>query len=129
MPKLGCLKKIVLFIITILPLHAYGEWVLYGQRENGDKLYYNTINKKIEGFHKIVGILADFKLPRNEITNSGTARIKVDCKRQKYHYLNFIYYAGPMATGTKNREVSSKKRDWITPKKNTPYMVLFKELC
>ena len=128
MPKLGGLKIIPLVFI-ILPLYAYGEWILYGERENGDKLYYHTNNKKLEGYYKIVWILADFKLPRNENTNSGAAQIKVDCKRQKYHYLNFIYFAGPMGTGEKNREVTSTKKNWIAPKKNTPYIVLFRELC
>ena len=121
--------KLVVFVLTILPPYAHGEWVLYGERENGDKLYYQTLNKKVDGNHKIVWILADFNLPRNENTNSGTAQIKVDCKRQKYRYLNFVYFTGPMATGEKNKEVPSTKKDWIVPKKNTPYMVLFRELC
>ena len=121
--------KIVLICIISLPVNAAGDWKKYGTRKNGDKLYYKLIDQQVSTEYRSVMVLADFIEKRSDDTSSGRALITLDCKKKSYRYVKFVYFRGAMGTGVKERELVAEKGQWISPKGNTHYTILFDRIC
>ena len=120
-----------MFILTIISLSqfAYAEWVEYGQRSNGDILFFSTEQQIFSGQEAEITILANFKNARNDKSRSGSARVKLHCKEKKYQYKNFIYFSDLMAGGDVIKKVQNSQLSWKHPDRGTPYQTLFEAIC
>src|SRR6476620_3134261 len=75
-----------------------GAWVAVGESES-TSYYLDPDSIRVEGSHRRVWRLFDYKEQQANGVRSGKALIEIDCQADTYRYLRTMYYSEPQGRG------------------------------
>ncbi len=103
-----------------------GAWVAVGESES-TSYYLDPDSIRVEGAHRRVWRLFDYKEAQASGVRSGKALIEIDCHADTYRYLRTMYYSEPQGRGKVLDGARERPREHIVP--GTMIAQLAKAVC
>ena len=91
-----------------------GAWVAVGESES-TSYYLDPDSIHVQGAHRRVWRLFDYKEPQASGVRSGKALIEIDCEAGTYRYLRTMYYSQPQGRGKVLGGARERHQEHIVP--------------
>ncbi|MDB5953570.1 surface-adhesin E family protein [Ramlibacter sp.] len=91
-----------------------GAWVAVGESES-TSYYLDPDSIHVEGAHRRVWRMFDYKEPQASGVRSGKALIEIDCEADTYRYLRTMYYSQPQGRGKVLGGARERHKEHIVP--------------
>ena len=89
-------------------------WISVGESEN-TAYYLDPDSIRVEGAHRRVWRMFEYKAPQASGVRSGKALIDIDCQADTYRYLRTMYYSEPQGRGKVLGGARERRKEHIVP--------------
>jgi hypothetical protein len=98
-------------LVVAMPAAA---WVAVGESES-TSYYLDPDSIRVEGTHRRVWRLFDYKEKQANGVRSGKALIEIDCQADTYRYLRTMYYSEPQGRGKVLGGARERRKEHVVP--------------
>ena len=91
-----------------------GAWVAVGESES-TSYFLDPDSIRVEGPHRRVWRMFDYKEPQASGVRSGKALIEIDCQADTYRYLRTMYYSQAQGRGKVLGGAHERHKEHIVP--------------
>ena len=129
------LISILLFATSILPIHAFADWVQLGEGK-GTTLYLDPAKTApIDSITKRAVILLSYQdkqqVGKGNPYTSVVSRIEVDCRQMRYKAVANYYYVEAMGKGdlSSTSNIPLHEQEWQYPAPNSAMDEAISQAC
>jgi len=112
--KRAVAPRLAAALAALLAGPAALAWVPVGESDS-TAYYLDPETIRVEGVHRRVWRLFDYKAPQASGVRSGKALIEIDCRADTYRYLRTMYYSEPQGRGKLLGGARERPREHIAP--------------
>lgn len=107
----ACLAGCIVALLVAAPASA---WVALGESDS-TSYWLDPDSIRVDGTHRRVWRMFEYKLPQASGVRSGKALIEVDCQADTYRYLRTMYYSEPQGQGKLLGGARERRKEHIVP--------------
>ena len=122
--------KNLVFIFIVFSVHtaAWAEWIKLAEHKRGNTFYVDPSTLRVEGGHRIVAELIDYKRPDVSGDRSVRVQREYDCDGVRYQVQSASYYKASMASGEPSSSTTGTM-GWTDIDANTPARTVLDYVC